>query len=95
MLPDYKGGMAAKVKFIDKNFKAPKDDGEILQGKVYLSFIIEKDGTITNQKVLRDYGYGSGPEALIVLNKMPKWIPGQIKGKTVRCLYSTVFLIHK
>jgi len=95
VLPDYKGGMAAKVKFIDKNFKAPKDDGEILQEKVYLSFIIEKDGTITNQKVLRDYGYGSGPEALIVLNKMPKWIPGQIKGKTVRCLYSTVFLIHK
>lgn len=95
VLPDYNGGTAAKVKFIDKNFKAPKDDGEILQGKVYLSFIIEKDGTITNQKVLRDYGYGSGPEALRVLNKMPKWIPGQIKGKTVRCLYSTVFLIHK
>lgn len=95
VLPDYNGGIAAKNKFIDKNFKAPKDEGEILQGKVYLSFIIEKDGTITNQKVLRDYGYGSGTEALRVLNKMPKWIPGQIKEKPVRCFYSTTFIIHK
>ncbi len=95
VLPDYNGGMAARNKFIDKNFKAPKDEGERLQGKVYLYFIIEKDGTITNQKVMRDYGYGSGAEALRVLNKMPKWIPGQIKGKAVRSAYSTAFVIQK
>ncbi|RKR05707.1 DKNYY family protein [Flavobacterium sp. 90] len=95
VLPDYNGGMAARNKFVEKNFKAPKDEGERIQGKIYLYFIIEKDGTITNQKVLRDYGYGSGAEALRVLNKMPKWIPGQIKGKTVRSAYSTVFVIQK
>lgn len=95
VLPDYNGGMAARNKFIDKNFKAPKEDGEIIQGKVYLYFIIEKDGTISNAKTLRDYGYGSGAEALRVLNKMPKWIPGQIKGKAVRSSYNTAFIIHK
>ncbi|PIF34255.1 DKNYY family protein [Flavobacterium sp. 9] len=95
VLPDYNGGMAARNKFIDKNFKAPKDEGEKIQGKIYLYFVIEKDGTITNQKVMRDYGYGSGAEALRVLNKMPKWIPGQIKGKTVRCAYTTPFIIQK
>lgn len=94
VLPDYKGGMTARNKFIDKNFKAPKEDRERIQGKIYLYFIIEKDGTISNAKALRDYGYGSGAEALRVLDKMPKWIPGQIKGKTVRCAYSTVFTIH-
>lgn len=95
VLPDYNGGMAARNKFIDKNFKAPKDEGEKIQGKIYLYFVIEKDGTISNAKVMRDYGYGSGAEALRVLNKMPKWIPGQIKGKTVRCAYTTPFIIQK
>jgi hypothetical protein len=90
----YNGGITAQTNFVDKNFKAPLDEGEKIKGRVYLSFIIEKDGTITNAKVLRDYGYGSGKEALRVLMKMPKWIPAQYKRKPVRTFNSTVFTIH-
>ena len=94
VMADYKGGIAAQVNFVDKNFIAPKDNGEKIEGKVYLSFVIEKDGTLTDVKVMRDYGYGSGKEALRVLNKMPKWIPAQFKGKPVRTFNATVFTIH-
>lgn len=91
---NYNGGITAQTNFVDKNFNAPIEEGKKIIGKVYLSFKIEKDGTITDAKVLRDYGYGSGKEALRVLAKMPKWVPAQYKGKPARTFNSTVFTIH-
>jgi TonB family protein len=52
-------------------------------GTVYITFIIEKDGTLTNAKVLRGIGSGCDEEALRVVNMMPKWNPGEQKGKPV------------
>lgn len=84
--PEFPGGMQEFYKYISKNYRVPnvKD----LAGKVFVSFIIEKDGSISEVKVLRDIGHGTGAEAKRVLLNCPKWIPGEQDGKFVRVLYS-------
>ena len=86
--PDFPGGMEKLYKFIDNNFRYPKEEGINLKGKkVYVTFIVEKDGSLSDIKVLRDVGYGSGAEAIRILKKCPKWNPGQQNGRNVRVLY--------
>lgn len=84
--PDFPGGMDKFNAFIAKNYQAPEEEG--LKGKVYVTFVVEKDGSLTDIKVLRDIGYGTGKEAIRVLNKCPKWTPGEQNGKKVRCTFS-------
>lgn len=84
--PDFPGGMQKFYDFIGKNYQTPEEEG--LKGKVYVSFVVEKDGSLTDIKVLRDIGYGTGKEAERVLRKCPKWTPGEQNGKKVRCTYS-------
>lgn len=84
--PEFPGGPIKMYEFIDKNFIKPQ--GEVIKGKVYVTSVIEKDGTLSNIKVLRDIGYGTGKEAIRVLKMMPKWSPGEQNGKKVRCTYS-------
>ncbi|WP_395050406.1 energy transducer TonB [Flavobacterium sp.] len=84
--PDFPGGMDAFYQFISKNYKCPKV--EKLAGKVYVTFVIEKDGSITGIKGLRDIGYGTGKEAIRVLYLCPKWMPGEQNGQKVRCTFS-------
>jgi len=84
--PDFPGGMAKFSAFIAKNYQAPEEEG--LKGKVYVTFVVEKDGSLTDIKVLRDIGYGTGKEAIRVLNKCPRWTPGEQNGKKVRCTFS-------
>ena len=84
--PDFPGGMDKFNAFIAKNYQAPEEEG--LKGKVYVTFVVEKDGSLTDIKVLRDIGYGTGKEAIRVLNKCPKWSPGEQNGKKVRCTFS-------
>lgn len=85
--PEFPGGNIAFDGFIEKNFKIPKDKPE-LKGKIYVTFIIEKDGSLSGIKVLRDIGYETGAEAIRVLKMSPKWIPGKQNNKLVRILYS-------
>jgi protein TonB len=71
--------------YIEKNLKYPEAAKEAnIEGKVAIEFIIEKDGSITNIKVLRDIGYGCGDEAVRILKEMPKWKPAMQRGKPVR-----------
>ncbi|WP_310560282.1 energy transducer TonB [Flavobacterium sp.] len=84
--PEFPGGIDKFYTFIAENYKTPKV--EKLSGKVFVTFIIEKDGSITGIKVLRDIGYDTGKEAIRVLALSPKWMPGQQNGKTVRCTYA-------
>jgi len=84
--PDFPGGMEKFNDFVAKNYQAPEEEG--LKGKVYVTFVVEKDGSLTDIKVLRDIGYGTGKEAIRVLNKCPKWTPGEQNGKKVRCTFS-------
>jgi protein TonB len=84
--PDFPGGMDKFTDFVGKNYQAPEEEG--LKGKVYVTFVVEKDGSLTDIKVLRDIGYGTGKEAIRVLKKSPKWTPGEQNGKKVRCTFS-------
>lgn len=83
--PDFIGGMKKLYEFIEQNYKTPKD---CPGGKVNVSFIVEKDGSLSDIKTLRDLGFGSGDEAIRVLNSCPKWEPGEQNGKKVRVTYS-------
>lgn len=84
--PDFPGGMEKFYKFVGKNYQVPEEEG--LKGKVFVSFVVEKDGSLTDIKVIRDIGYGTGKEAIRVLKSCPKWNPGEQNGKKVRVLYS-------
>ena len=84
--PDFPGGMQAFYNFVGQNFRAPEADG--VQGRVYIQFIVEADGSLTNIKSLRDIGHGTGEEAIRVIKLSPKWIPGEQDGKKVRVQYS-------
>ena len=84
--PDFPGGLEKFYAFVGKNYQAPEEEG--LKGKVYVTFVVEKDGSLTDIKVIRDIGYGTGKEAIRVLNKCPKWTPGEQNGKKVRCTFS-------
>lgn len=84
--PDFPGGLQEFYNYVGKNFKVPnvKD----LKGKIFVTFVVEKDGSITDVKVIRDIGYGTKEEAIRVLTQSPKWIPGEQSGKKVRVIYS-------
>jgi len=84
--PDFPGGLEKFYKFIGKNFVVPEEEG--LKGKIFVTFVVEKDGSLTDIKVIRDIGYGTGKEAIRVLKSCPKWNPGEQNGKKVRVLYS-------
>lgn len=90
--PDFPGGMDKFYKFVGNNYKTPEEEG--LKGKVYVTFVVEKDGSLTDIKVLRDIGYGTGAEAIRVLKKCPRWTPGEQNGKKVRVLYSLPITIQ-
>lgn len=84
--PQFPGGMDKFYSFVGKNFNVPEEEG--INGKVFVSFTVEKDGNLTDIKVLRDVGFGTGNEAIRVLKKCPRWAPGEQNGKKVRCTYS-------
>jgi protein TonB len=90
--PEFPGGIEKFYGFVSKNYQAPEEEG--LKGKVYVTFVVEKDGSLTDIKVIRDIGYGTGKEAIRVLNKCPKWLPGEQNGKKVRVLYSLPITIQ-
>lgn len=74
------------------NFKIPENYKG--RGKIYIKFIVEKDGSITEIEIIRDLGFGLGDEAVRVLKESPKWIPGQVNGKPARMIYSLPITIN-
>ncbi|MGL2964965.1 energy transducer TonB [Flavobacterium sp. XGLA_31] len=85
--PRFPNGIAGFYKYISANYNVPRDKN-FKGGKVYVTFIIEKDGAVTEVKVIRDCGFGTGEEAKRVLSLSPKWLPGEQKGIPVRVQYS-------
>ncbi len=87
--PEFPGGMEALYKYLAQNIKYPQlaRDNNIT-GRVYVTFVVEKDGSIANPKVLRDIGGGCGQEAIRVVKSMPKWTPGKQRGKAVRVQFN-------
>ena len=90
--PDFPGGLENFYNFFDKNFKKPEVPDLI--GKIFISFIIETDGTLTDIRSLKDPGFGTGIEAERILQQSPKWIPGRKDGKRVRVNYILPIGIH-
>ena len=83
--PQYPGGYEAMYKFLASNIVYPKQAKENgVTGKVFVSFVIEKDGSVTNVKLVRDPGCGLGEEAVRVVKMMPRWKPGMQRGTPVR-----------
>ena len=87
--PTYPGGMAAFYRFLGENIKYPKVAfDQKVQGSVILSFVIEKDGSVGDVKVVRKLGAGTDEEAIRVFKLSKKWNPGTQNGKPVRVKYS-------
>ena len=83
-MPSYPGGDEARIKFLVENVKYPPEAMKKgIQGKVFVTFIVRKNGAITDVKVLRGIGGGCDEEAVRVIKLMPKWIPGEQEGKPV------------
>lgn len=85
-LPEYQGGMQEFYKFFGENYKIPSDFKG--NGRLYIQFIVETDGSLSEFQVLRDLGFGTGEEAVRVLKITPKWIPGKEDGKEVRMKFA-------
>ncbi len=87
--PSFPGGPAAFLKWVGDNYRYPQMAQEQgVNGTVHVSFVVERDGSLTDIKVLRDLKYGTGEEAKRVLQKSPKWKPGIQNGRPVRVSYS-------
>ena len=85
VMPEFPGGMEAMTKYLSENLKYPEQAKEKnIQGRVLVSFIVEKSGSISNVKVVKGIGGGCDEEALRVIKAMPKWKPGMQNGKKVR-----------
>lgn len=88
--PKFPGGMLEMFKFIQENLKYPKQAAkQNIQGRSICQFTVEKDGSITDVKVVRSSGNKSLDRAAIrVVKMMPKWTPGRIQGKITRMVYT-------
>lgn len=92
--PEFPGGIQAFYKYVMKNFRVPELDRD-MNVKVYVSFVVEKDGSLTAIKILRDPGNGLGKEAERVLKSLKiKWAPGIQNGKPVRASYNLPITIN-
>jgi protein TonB len=87
--PEYPGGETAFGKFLQKNIHYPSMAKENnIQGKVYVQFVVERDGSLTDIEIVRDPGSGLGDEAKRVLKMSPHWKAGIQNGKPVRVQYT-------
>lgn len=83
--PSFPGGISALKKYLSDNIKYPALAINMGQtGTVYVGFVVEKDGSVSNVSILRSLGYGCDEEAMRVVENMPPWIPGMQVGKAVR-----------
>ncbi len=85
--PKFPGGPEKMFEFIADNLRWPEDDGSCIQGRVVVSFIVEKDGSLTDVKVVRSLDPSFDKEAIRIVKSMPKWEPGMWNGKPARLKY--------
>jgi len=89
IMPEFPGGFQALYKYLSSELNYPrlaKDLG--IQGSVFIGFVIEKDGSVSNVHILRGIGGGCDEEAVRVVSKMPRWNPGQMGTRAVRVSFS-------
>ena len=88
-MPQFPGGHEKLKEFIEKNKRYPKSLQDCgIQGRVVVTFVVKKTGRISHAKVVRGVDPASDKEALRVVRKMPRWIPGKMGGKNVNVRYT-------
>ena len=88
-MPEFPGGDLGLMKYIQKNVKYPAIAKEYnITGKVYVSFIVDKKGSVTNVKIVRGVDKNLDAEAMRVVKSLPKYKPGQQRGKPVRVMFT-------
>ena len=89
-MPAFPGGEGKLMEYVAKNIKYPQIARETgIQGRVFVGFVVEPDGSISNVKLLRGIGGGCDEEAMRVIKSLPKWKPGKQRGKAVRVSYQS------
>ena len=88
-MPSFPGGQAAMMNYVSKSIRYPAVAEESgIQGRVIVSFVVEKDGSISGAKVVKGLDPSLDKEALRIIRSMPRWTPGRQGGKPVRVKYS-------
>lgn len=88
--PQPVGGISAFYAYVAENLKYPSEaERNGIQGKVYLKFVVSKDGTISDVEVLKGIGFGCDKEAVKIIENSPKWVPGKQRGQPVN-VYMTL-----
>ena len=88
-MPQFPGGPSALFEYLSKNIKYPvvaEENG--VQGRVIVTFVVERDGSITDVKVVKSVDPSLDKEAQRVVKSMPHWIPGKQNGSAVRVKYT-------
>lgn len=88
-LPDYRGGMTKFYEYFARNYKYPpmaREGG--IGGRLLISFVVEKDGSLSGINLLKDLGYGTGEEALRVIRETRRWVPGRQHGVPVKVSFT-------
>ena len=88
-MPSYPGGMGALMQYLSSHIKYPviaEENG--IQGRVICTFVVERDGSITDVKIAKSVDPSLDKEAMRVVSSMPKWIPGKQNGSAVRVKYT-------
>ena len=87
-MPQFPGGQSGLYRYLSENVRYPYyAEQKRIQGKVIVQFVVDKDGSVTDVKIEKSVHKSLDKEAVRVVKKMPKWIPGEQDGKPVRVLY--------
>lgn len=87
--PSFVGGINAMYKFLSKNLNYPPQASRAnVEGKVFVKFVVEKDGSIGQIEIMKGVGFGCDEEAVRVIKSMPRWNPGKQNGQNVRVYYT-------
>ncbi len=92
-MPEFNGGAGALMQYLSHNIHYPEDTD--IQGRVIVSFVVDKDGSISNAQVVKSLHPSFDAEALRIINNMPKWIPGTQNGKPVNVKYAVPISFRK
>lgn len=88
-MPEFPGGQTAFIEYLSKNVKYPESEiNSGVDARVVVSFYVNKDGSISDAKVMKSQGEAFDSEALRIVNGMPKWTPGTLNGKPVKVKYT-------
>lgn len=88
-MPEFPGGEQARLAYLNENIKYPSMAQEAgIQGRVFVEFVVEKDGRITGVRVIRGIGGGCDEEAIRLVSNMPSWIPGKQRNVPVRVRFN-------